>query len=76
MKKILLVFGTRPEAIKMAPLVKEFNKFPNTFITKVCVTAQHREMLDQVLDFFNVETDYDLETETRGDVVIGASFSF
>ena len=61
MKKILLVFGTRPEAIKMAPLVKEFNKFPNIFITKVCVTAQHREMLDQVLDFFNVETDYDLD---------------
>ena len=61
MKKILLVFGTRPEAIKMAPLVKEFNKFPNTFVTKVCVTAQHREMLDQVLDFFNVETDYDLD---------------
>ena len=61
MKKILLVFGTRPEAIKMAPLVKEFNQFPNTFITKVCVTAQHREMLDQVLDFFNIETDYDLD---------------
>ena len=61
MKKILLVFGTRPEAIKMAPLVKEFNKFPNTFITKVCVTAQHREMLDQVLGFFKIETDYDLD---------------
>jgi len=66
MKKILLVFGTRPEAIKMAPLVKEFNKFPNTFITKVCVTAQHREMLDQVLDFFNVETDYDLDLMKPG----------
>jgi UDP-N-acetylglucosamine 2-epimerase (non-hydrolysing) len=66
MKKILLVFGTRPEAIKMAPLVKEFNKFPNTFITKVCVTAQHREMLDQVLDFFNVETDYDLDLMRPG----------
>jgi UDP-N-acetylglucosamine 2-epimerase (non-hydrolysing) len=66
MKKILLVFGTRPEAIKMAPLVKEFNQFPNTFITKVCVTAQHREMLDQVLDFFNVETDYDLDLMKPG----------
>ena len=66
MKKILLVFGTRPEAIKMAPLVKEFNQFPNTFITKVCVTAQHREMLDQVLDFFNVETDYDLDLMRPG----------
>ena len=66
MKKILLVFGTRPEAIKMAPLVKEFNQFPNTFITKVCVTAQHREMLDQVLDFFNVDTDYDLDLMRPG----------
>ena len=66
MKKILLIFGTRPEAIKMAPLVKEFNQFPNTFITKVCVTAQHREMLDQVLDFFNVETDYDLDLMRPG----------
>ncbi len=66
MKKILLVFGTRPEAIKMAPLFKEFNQFPNTFITKVCVTAQHREMLDQVLDFFNVETDYDLNLMKPG----------
>ena len=66
MKKILLVFGTRPEAIKMAPLVKEFNQFPNTFITKVCVTAQHREMLDQVLDFFNIETDYDLDIMRPG----------
>ena len=66
MKKILIVFGTRPEAIKMAPLVKEFNQFPNTFITKVCVTAQHREMLDQVLDFFNVEADYDLDLMRPG----------
>ena len=45
----------------MAPLVKEFNKFPNTFITKVCVTAHHREMLAQVLDLFNIGTDYDLD---------------
>ncbi len=60
MKKILLIFGTRPEAIKMAPLVKEFNKHPESFKTKVCVTAQHREMLDQVLDFFDIITDYDL----------------
>ena len=66
MKKVLIVFGTRPEAIKMAPLVKEFIQFPNTFITKVCVTAQHREMLDQVLDFFNVETDYDLDLMRPG----------
>ena len=51
MKKILLIFGTRPEAIKMAPLVKEFQKHTEIFETKVCVTAQHREMLDQVLNF-------------------------
>lgn len=60
MKKILLVFGTRPEAIKMAPLVKEFQKYPKSFETKVCVTAQHRQMLDQVLEFFAIIPDYDL----------------
>ena len=60
MKKILIVFGTRPEAIKMAPLVKEFKKHQTLFNTKVCVTAQHREMLDQVLDFFDISSDYDL----------------
>ena len=54
MKKILLIFGTRPEAIKMAPLFKEFKKHPEAFETKVCVTAQHREMLDQVLGFYDV----------------------
>lgn len=59
-KKNLIVFGTRPEAIKMAPLVKEFSKNTN-FDTKVCVTAQHREMLDQVLDFFEISPDYDLD---------------
>ncbi|MDD4515976.1 UDP-N-acetylglucosamine 2-epimerase (non-hydrolyzing) [Massilibacteroides sp.] len=61
MKKILLVFGTRPEAIKMAPLVKEFQKYPERFETKVCVTAQHRQMLDQVLDVFDIKPDYDLD---------------
>lgn len=62
MKKIknLLIFGTRPEAIKMAPLVNEFLKYPEQFETKVCITAQHREMLDQVLDFFEIQPDYDL----------------
>ena len=59
-KKILIIFGTRPEAVKMAPLVKEFKKFPNEFETKVCVTAQHRGMLDQVLDFFDINPDFDL----------------
>lgn len=60
MKKILLVFGTRPEAIKMAPLVKEFQKYPEEFRTIVCVTGQHREMLDQVLHLFEIRPDYDL----------------
>lgn len=59
MIKHLIVFGTRPEAIKMAPLVKEFKKH-SEFETKVCVTAQHREMLDQVLEFFDIQPDYDL----------------
>lgn len=59
-RKILLVFGTRPEAIKMAPLVKEFQKHHDKFETKVCVTAQHRQMLDQVLDVFEITPDYDL----------------
>jgi len=60
MKKILLVFGTRPEAIKMAPLVKVFEKEQEYFITKICVTAQHREMLDQVLELFEIKPEYDL----------------
>lgn len=60
MKKILIIFGTRPEAIKMAPLVKAFQKEKTSFETKVCVTAQHRQMLDQVLDFFDIQPDFDL----------------
>ena len=71
MKKILIIFGTRPEAIKMAPLVKEFQKHPNTFDTKVCVTAQHREMLDQVLDFFNITPDFDLDLMKPGQNLYG-----
>lgn len=66
MKKVLLIFGTRPEAIKMAPLVKEFKKNPDIFETKVCVTAQHREMLDQVLDFFEIKPDFDLDLMKPG----------
>ena len=65
-KKILLVFGTRPEAIKMCPLVKEFQKYPNDFETVVCVTGQHREMLDQVLEIFGVKPDYDLNIMKQG----------
>ncbi len=66
MKKILLVFGTRPEAIKMCPLVKEFQKHPDDFETIVCVTGQHREMLDQVLHIFDVMPDYDLNIMKQG----------
>lgn len=66
MKKIMLVFGTRPEAIKMAPLVKEFQKYPEIFKTIVCVTGQHREMLDQVLRIFDIVPDYDLNIMKQG----------
>ena len=65
MKKILIVFGTRPEAIKMAPLVKAF-KNKNNFDTRVCVTAQHRQMLDQVLDIFEIVPEYDLNIMKAG----------
>ena len=66
MKKVMLVFGTRPEAIKMCPLVKEFQKHPDVFDTIVCVTGQHREMLDQVLRIFEVQPDYDLNIMKQG----------
>jgi len=66
MKTIMLVFGTRPEAIKMAPLVKEFQKYPKDFKTVVCVTGQHREMLDQVLSIFEIKPDYDLNIMKQG----------
>ncbi|MDE5783449.1 MAG: UDP-N-acetylglucosamine 2-epimerase (non-hydrolyzing) [Prevotella sp.] len=66
MKRIMLIFGTRPEAIKMAPLVKEFQKHPNVFETTVCVTGQHREMLDQVLNIFDIKPDYDLNIMKPG----------
>lgn len=66
MKKVMLVFGTRPEAIKMAPLIKEFQKYPEQFKTIVCVTGQHREMLDQVLHIFEIHPDYDLNIMKQG----------
>ena len=66
MKTVMLVFGTRPEAIKMCPLVKEFQKHPQEFKTVVCVTGQHREMLDQVLDIFGVQPDFDLNIMRQG----------
>ena len=66
MKKVMLVFGTRPEAIKMAPLVKEFQKNPESYQTIVCVTGQHRQMLDQVLNLFEITPDYDLNIMKQG----------
>ena len=66
MKTVMLVFGTRPEAIKMAPLVKAFEKHPQDFTTLVCVTGQHREMLDQVLRLFDIVPDYDLNIMKQG----------
>lgn len=66
MKRILAVFGTRPEAIKMAPLVKALEKRPSEFQVLVCVTGQHREMLDQVLDIFDIQPDYDLNIMKQG----------
>ena len=66
MLKVMLVFGTRPEAIKMAPLVKEFQKQEDTFQTIVCVTGQHRQMLDQVLQLFDIVPDYDLNIMKQG----------
>ncbi|WP_315352182.1 non-hydrolyzing UDP-N-acetylglucosamine 2-epimerase [Phocaeicola abscessus] len=66
MKKVMLVFGTRPEAIKVAPLIKEFQKYPNDFDVIICVTGQHREMLDQVLHIFDIKPDYDLNIMKQG----------
>ena len=66
MKKVMLVFGTRPEAIKMAPLVKAFQDKKDDFETIVCVTGQHREMLDQVLHLFDIKPDFDLNIMKQG----------
>ena len=66
MKKVMLVFGTRPEAIKMAPLVKAFQAEPENFETFVCVTGQHRQMLDQVLNLFEITPDFDLNIMKAG----------
>lgn len=66
MKRILMVMGTRPEAIKMAPVVKEFQKYPDNFLLNVCITAQHREMLDQVLSIFEIIPDFDLNIMKPG----------
>ncbi|MDW8296417.1 MAG: UDP-N-acetylglucosamine 2-epimerase (non-hydrolyzing) [Raineya sp.] len=65
-KKVLFIFGTRPEAIKLIPLIQEFRKHPQNFETRICVTAQHRDLLDQVLNFFDVIPDYDLNIMQSG----------
>ena len=66
MIKVLSVFGTRPEAIKMAPLIKQLEKYPDQFASRICVTAQHREMLDQVLNLFAIRPDHDLDIMRPG----------
>ena len=66
MKNVLFIFGTRPEAIKMSPLISRFREDPGSWKVGVCITAQHREMLDQVLDFFRIRVDYDLDLMTAG----------
>ena len=66
MSKVLVVFGTRPEAVKMAPLVKQLEARRDVFETRVCVTAQHRMMLDQILDAFEIQPHYDLDIMTGG----------
>ena len=75
MKRILLVFGTRPEAIKMAPLAIKLKEFDQDFETKVCVTGQHRQMLDQVLELFDLKPDFDLNLmkpgQTLSDITSG-----
>jgi UDP-N-acetylglucosamine 2-epimerase (non-hydrolysing) len=70
-KRLLLVFGTRPEAIKMAPLVKYLAKYPQHFITQVCLTGQHRQMLDQALELFQIIPDYDLNVMAPGQNLVG-----
>lgn len=66
MKKVLFVFGTRPEAVKLCPVVRHLRRFPSEFAVEVCVTAQHRQMLDQVLAAFAVQPDYDLDAMVPG----------
>lgn len=73
MKKVLIVFGTRPEAIKMAPVVMQFQKYQHCFETKICVTSQHREMLDQVLEIYGIKPGYDLDVMKSNQDLFGLS---
>ncbi len=73
MKRVLFIFGTRPEAIKLAPLIKELERRGDKFDVRVCVTGQHREMLDQVLDFFSIKPQYDLNVMQPGQTLFGVT---
>ncbi|MBC2695749.1 MAG: UDP-N-acetylglucosamine 2-epimerase (non-hydrolyzing), partial [Desulfobacteraceae bacterium] len=75
MIKVLFVFGTRPEAIKMAPVIREMKAESSRFKVVVCVTAQHREMLDQVLDLFDIKPNYDLDIMTKKQTLPGLTSS-
>ncbi len=72
-KKILLIFGTRPEAIKLAPIFFEFKKYPKLFEVKICLTSQHKEMLYQVMDFFNLKADFDLKIMKKNQTLSGVT---
>lgn len=73
MLKVACIFGTRPEAIKMAPVVRELQRRSDAFVSRVCVTAQHREMLDQVLQLFSIHPDYDLNVMAEGQTPTGVA---
>jgi UDP-N-acetylglucosamine 2-epimerase (non-hydrolysing) len=71
--KVLTILGTRPEAIKLAPVIRELSRFPETFDSRVCITHQHRELLDPMLDLFGIEADYDLDVMTAGQTLSGVT---
>src|ERR1039458_8455707 len=73
MIKVLTVLGTRPEAIKLAPVISQLRRYPETFESRVCVTHQHRELLDPMLELFDIEADYDLDLMTAGQTLAGVT---
>ena len=75
MKKILVILGTRPEAIKLAPVIHKLNEYPGEFTTAVCSTGQHSEMLYQVVDYFDLKLDYDLKLMKKGQTLSGLTAS-
>ena len=76
MKRVMVILGTRPEGIKMAPVIKELKKYPEFFEVKVCSTGQHREMLGQVLDFFGIVCDYTLDVMTPNQTLADVTRNF